>query len=511
MPAPKPASPSPEKHEARTDAFWGSGSSLASANAPNSVNSASAAQPEDTLPTVEEKLGQHLSPHQSSHSHHMHGTPCANLHQTQHQSQNQNQNENENQTESEKQHQNWNQNESLIFHSQNQNQQQMQHRAEEVMMGKEFSDESEREHSDSDVEYWEDALEDLRDAGFQYRTASFVKRAAMWGIGKLPLVGSMVTTFMNEEHSFQASPGVQTRLVRAEGRADVSNWFESHYFINKDGLAIFWRSWMPYDGREPRAIIILSHGLAEHSQRYEEIGSRLAGEGYALYAMDHQGHGCSEGDRMHVKWFADYVEDLQEFTRMAIACHPRDTRVFVLGHSIGGLIALYATHYAPSLYHGIILSAPTLQVEIPLLSDVVVPYVASFLPKLPYTVMDISTLCRDTSVIDRYVNDPLVCHGAPTMRTSNEIVAAVLRVPSFAASFSVPYLLMHGSGDKISPPRGSAAFHEAVKAVPEEDKEFHVFPGSFHELYNEPDRDERALACTLDWLEDRLSKLGCCS
>ncbi|GBG25824.1 Monoglyceride lipase [Hondaea fermentalgiana] len=357
------------------------------------------------------------------------------------------------------------------------------------------------------AEAWDDALEDLREAGFQYRTAGLLKRAAAWGIGFVPFVGSAVNALMKEDHAFVSSRAVPDRSLRATGHADVSNWFASQFFINRDGLAIYWRRWMPPHERSPRAIVVISHGLSEHSQRYEDVAMRLAGEGYAVYALDHQGHGCSEGDRMHVKWFADFVEDLLELTLMAVGSSQRMPRVFLLGHGTGGLIGLYAAHYAPGLYQGIILSSPALHLEMPLFSDVVVPRMAALAPKLPSPGMDHSALCRDNSVVDRYLNDPLVCHGRPTLRLSSEVMAAALRVPAFAAGFSVPYLLMHGSGDRICLPLGSASFHDAVKAVPEEDKEFHIFPGAYHELFNEPDRDSRALACTLDWLEDRLSKL----
>lgn len=257
------------------------------------------------------------------------------------------------------------------------------------------------------------------------------------------------------------------------------------------------------------------------------MATRLAAQNFAVYALDHQGHGCSEGDRLFVQLFDDFVEDVRKLTLMAKGRHPQVLRTFMIGHSLGGLIALNAaaadprlasgvsevddllssetdsgsgSSAPPGLFDGVVLSSPAFKVETPPLASTVAPILAAFLPKLPSPTIDIATLCRDDSVVDRYANDSLVCRGYPSLRLSSEIVAAVGRVPEVAAGFDVPFLLMHGLDDRICLPQGSQSFFNQAVA---KDKSFTTFPDSFHELFNEPDREENAIAVTLQWLDER--------
>jgi len=320
------------------------------------------------------------------------------------------------------------------------------------------------------------------------------------------VLGAQMARLMDEEHDFGKgllSNSFKTRKHRTADGGSVENWSSSRYFINKDSLAIFYRSWLPTPVAQPniRAIVILSHGLAEHSGRYEELGLALAAKGMAVYALDHQGHGQSEGTRVYVKSFKDFISDVHQLTELAKKRHPTTKKVFLLGHSMGALISVHSANDAPRLYDGVVLSAPPLKLDLDPVTRKAAAFISSLLPKLGGPGLDVSTLCHDVSVVDRYNNDPLIGMGPQTFRITNELIKAIDDVPKFAPKFAVPYLLMHGTSDKMCMYEGSVEFD--AKTI-SKDKKFVSFKGNFHELYNEPDRMERAFAETISWLEERI-------
>lgn len=315
--------------------------------------------------------------------------------------------------------------------------------------------------------------------------------------------GSFAKNLMSEEHCHD-STGTPEKKLRLSGECDASNWFGSQFFINKDGLAIFWRKWVPPAFSKPKGIVIISHGLAEHSGRYELLGIQLSMKGYAVYALDHQGHGQSEGTRLYVKWFSDFIDDIHQLTELAKKQNPEVTKCFLLGHSMGALIAIHAVHTAPKLYNAVILSAPPLKLELPPMIDVIGPAIASLFPKAPSPGIDISTLCNDKSVVDRYMNDPLcITNESPKFRLTSEIILNSLKVPEFSAQFPIPYLLMHGTGDKICLIDGSVNFHGKTEIA---EKRFVAYDGAFHELFNEPDSEQKAMKDTFVFLDLHVTK-----
>mmetsp|Transcript_5557 Transcript_5557/g.17788 ORF Transcript_5557/g.17788 Transcript_5557/m.17788 type:complete len:357 (-) Transcript_5557:357-1427(-) len=341
----------------------------------------------------------------------------------------------------------------------------------------------------------------------RYATAARARALLRSTLAAMPC-GAALAALVNDEHDFTCGPASDARgrrALRAAVPQDALHlgWARSQFFFNKDGLAIFWRRWLPPPERRdpPRAIVIISHGLGEHCGRYEHLATTLAAHGFAVYALDHQGHGQSEGSRLFARFFTDFCQDLLALTARARKSHPAVTKTFMLGHSMGGLIAIHTVNTAPRLFTGVVICSPALKVDVPPLADKVAPLVATFLPKFPAPGLDLRTLCRDHDVIDRYMNDPLVCKGKATLRLANEIVLACQAAHiDVAPVFATPYLLIHGTGDRICLPEGSEAFHAAT---PAQDKTFTTFPGHFHELLNEPDRDQHAIAAVLSWLQKR--------
>jgi acylglycerol lipase len=115
------------------------------------------------------------------------------------------------------------------------------------------------------------------------------------------------------------------------------------HFKGLQNLELYYQGWLP-DG-DPTAVLFVVHGLAEHSGRYGNVVDYFVPRGYAIYALDHRGHGRSEGARVYVERFTDYLDDLKTFFDMVRGWHP-DRKIFMVGHSMGGTIGLaYAARY----------------------------------------------------------------------------------------------------------------------------------------------------------------------
>ncbi|MDH5306465.1 MAG: lysophospholipase, partial [Myxococcales bacterium] len=179
------------------------------------------------------------------------------------------------------------------------------------------------------------------------------------------------------------------------------------YFPGAQGRRLFRRSWAP---PAPRAALVLVHGYGEHSGRYERFGAWFGARGFAVHAFDQQGHGRSEGPRFHVRRFEDLLDDLAQLLGWVRREHP-DTPQFLVGHSMGGLVAAaYARERRPHLC-GFVTSGAALRIgeKIPGLRLRVVRGLRLFLPRLSIdTGLDPENLCSDSEVVRAYREDPLV-------------------------------------------------------------------------------------------------------
>ncbi|HUE28113.1 MAG TPA: alpha/beta fold hydrolase, partial [Solirubrobacteraceae bacterium] len=180
-------------------------------------------------------------------------------------------------------------------------------------------------------------------------------------------------------------------------------------------LRIHWQAWLP-EG-DPRAIVVLAHGASEHAGRYEHVAARLVGEGYGVYAIDHRGHGRSEGPRALIDRIDNAVADLDSLVCLAAGEHP-GASVFLLGHSMGGAIAVsYALAHQDRLT-GLILSAPLAALEAaPAPMRLVARVLSALSPGLPLFPIDPNLVSRDPAVVQAYIEDPLNYHGKLPVRT----------------------------------------------------------------------------------------------
>lgn len=252
-------------------------------------------------------------------------------------------------------------------------------------------------------------------------------------------------------------------------------------FRTRDGLQLFYRSWYPED--DVRAVVILSHGYAEHSGRYQELAEVLTEQGYAVHALDHRGHGQSEGERANVRVFRLYVDDLGRFSDLLREQDPRPPR-FLLGHSMGGLIALQLVLEHPEKVDGVVLSAVLVRsaVKVSPLIERAAGLISALSPKLPVQHLDTDALARDRRVVERYRNDPLVYHGKIKARLGAEMLHAgpyaLLRAPSIR----LPLLLLHGTADRLADVLGS---QELLARLGGSDKTLELYDGAFHEIFND--------------------------
>jgi acylglycerol lipase len=260
------------------------------------------------------------------------------------------------------------------------------------------------------------------------------------------------------------------------------------------GVELFWQAWLP--AAEPRGVLLICHGLGEHSGRYGHVVDAVVPDGWAVYGLDHRGHGRSAGRRAHVRRYADWLTDFDGFRRLVAARHD-GMPVFLLGHSMGGQIALaYALDHQDGL-RGLVLSAPALaNSTVPRAAAAVLRTIGRVAPTLRPAGIDASKISKDPSVYADYRSDPLVHHGRPTLGLSTAVVGQFEVLPERARGLHIPVLMQHGTLDAIVDPSG---FRRLEASCGSPDLTVRWYEGLWHEIYNEPERD-RPLADLREWL-----------
>jgi lysophospholipase len=216
------------------------------------------------------------------------------------------------------------------------------------------------------------------------------------------------------------------------------------------------------------------------------VAARLVDAGYAVYALDHRGHGRSEGPRALLERVELAVADLDQLVVLARTATP-DVPVFLLGHSLGGMIALrYAAVHQDRL-SGLILSGSLAALEpVPAALRLIGQLLSAIAPRTPLIAIDPSLVSRDPAVVEAYRNDPLVCHGKLPARTAAEIADTVAALPATVGVIGVPALILYGTADRLCPPAGSMMLGERLGSA---DRTVKAYDGLFHEIFNEPERD----------------------
>lgn len=271
------------------------------------------------------------------------------------------------------------------------------------------------------------------------------------------------------------------------------------YFTGVRGKQIFHQSWLPEN--EAKGVIFLVHGLGEHSGRYMNLINCCVPRGWAVYALDHIGHGRSEGMREYVKSFSDLTGNLNRFLDMVEAWSP-DVPLFLLGHSMGGLVSAAFLLERQADFRGAVLSAPLMKPP-----ENVTPFLlrigkvlSALLPTFRVTGLDGEGISRNKEVVEAYKNDPLVFKGKVTARLGAELIDWMDYVLENAGKITLPLLILQGSADRLVDKEGASLLYNAAGSA---DKTLKIYDGYYHELFNDIDF-ERVLDDVCAWLETRL-------
>jgi len=235
-----------------------------------------------------------------------------------------------------------------------------------------------------------------------------------------------------------------------------------------------------------KAKLLLIHGYAEHSARYYHFIEALNEQGISFYSFDLRGHGKSEGLRAYIRRMEDVFSDVDS----VIKHYNLSGNTFLMGHSLGGLIATqYTVTRDQTQFNGLITSGAALAID-PNLSPFLqklAPILGAILPKLKTEKLDVSTLTRSPEVLQAYESDPMVYREGTRARTGAEMLKAIRETGAAVEKITIPLLAMHGSEDRTTMPSGTEHLFAKARSV---DKQLKIYEGLFHELVNEPERDQ---------------------
>ena len=270
-------------------------------------------------------------------------------------------------------------------------------------------------------------------------------------------------------------------------------------FCGHDGLELYYQRW-EQDNGDSKATFIIIHGLGDHSGRYMNLVNVLVANGICVLAFDIRGHGRSPGKRGAIGQFSEFRQDVDAFVDLIRSQQPQDLPLFLMGHSLGGLIVLDVALHGISGVDGIIISSPALDsggISAFLMSASKV--LSRIWPNLGIkTGLDVSGISRDPDVVTAYHNDPLT-HGIGTPRLATESSKTMSWCFDNAERLDIPILMIHGSSDRITSPQHSRQFFEQITHA---DKTYLAFEGGFHSSHNDIDH-EQATSEILNWLEAR--------
>ena len=271
--------------------------------------------------------------------------------------------------------------------------------------------------------------------------------------------------------------------------------------LSRDGLQLFYRK---YESDKPVAGIVMAHGLGEHSGRYEHIVSRLGAKGFSFWMCDHRGHGRSGGQKGHITHFDQYLMDLQLVVELARKELGEDKKLILIGHSMGGLIAINFAIRFGNLIDALVTSSPALGlgVKVPLWKDKMGKIMSNIFPGLSMSnELDHDKISHDPEVVRDYVNDPLV-HTKVTARWFTEFLGAMENANKMAGKIDLPMLMQVAGDDHLVNAPSSKVFFEKLTV---KDKTMHYYDDLYHEVYHEVKEDrEKVLDDLQSWLEGQV-------
>ncbi len=274
---------------------------------------------------------------------------------------------------------------------------------------------------------------------------------------------------------------------------------QTHSFLSDEGLRLHTESWLP--DAPPRAALVIVHGYGEHMGRYRHVCEYFVAQGYAVYMLDHRGHGQSEGLRAYVDSFDEFLRDLHQFVGSVRAANP-SLRLFMLGHSLGALISLaYNLRYDDVDYLMVSGAPVNADANVSPLLVQVGNFLTRIIPKVPFLAFGEGILSRDPRVQAAFDADPLTWKRPMRIRLGTEINRTAGGVRADLPRLRLPILIMHGADDEMVNPSGSELAYSTVGSA---DKTLKLYPGLRHEIMNEPEQLE-VLGDIAGWMTAHLT------
>lgn len=256
------------------------------------------------------------------------------------------------------------------------------------------------------------------------------------------------------------------------------------------------REWVSDDSK---ANLVIIHGVGEHSGRYKHVGDNFFSKGYNVYTGDLVGHGLSDGERIYINSINDYFKDVNFFFNRI----KNEKPIFLLGHSMGGLVVLYYMLQSQSRnINGVIASSPYIKdkMEIPKAKYIMGKVAAALSPHLKIdSGLKGEMVCRDKAVAELYNVDKLNCSKV-TAKWFVEMEKARHTLAELQKEFSAPCLILQAGGDIVVDPEGTKQFYQGISSS---DKEFVLYDEFYHEIMNDPEK-ELVLYKISSWMEQRL-------
>lgn len=268
-------------------------------------------------------------------------------------------------------------------------------------------------------------------------------------------------------------------------------------FQTRDHLSLFFNT-LPV--ASPRASIVFLHGVGEHIGRYETTFQAFAARGFSCFGFDQRGFGQSEGERGHVKAFADYVDDLARFIDEIVNTDPAKP-VFIFAHSMGTIVALtYALHYSSTIRGLMIFSCPVAFASwFANFGGFFADALSGIAPRLKIpNMIDPDELTDDPLIIEAFKHDPYIVNNV-SLSWLHEFKRAREAVLLNANRILLPTLICHGDADPIAAVAGAKLLYEKLGG---DDRSLIIFDGLKHELLNHR-ANERAqiLKNVFEWLD----------
>ena len=250
----------------------------------------------------------------------------------------------------------------------------------------------------------------------------------------------------------------------------------------------------------PKGVVLINHGFAEHIGRYDYLANKLNENGYTVYRYDLRGHGRSGVEKGHINSYREFIDDCEEMVDLIKS--KEDKELFMLGHSMGGMVTLIYGIENPDTLRGQIFSGPGVG-ELPAAQGIMkigVKLASKIMPKKMMANPVSDDICSDPAVVQAYKEDPLVLREASFNFYKEFSVDAIAYAQANKSKYTYPCLITHGEEDKVVPKEIS---EDLYKTIASKDKDLIIYEGLYHEILNEKSKDQ-VIMDMVSWLNERI-------